>query len=286
MKPTLVDVTLMSEKRTNVLMLLYCKGKKNIDEIKNTLDVSSSGIMPQMKKLVECDLLIHEKDTYELSDMGKLIVEKMQDLLSLSTLFEENHDYWKNRDLSKIPIHMLRRISELGQCSLLEPDRHHLFEHHPEFIEKIHDSKYVMMISSSFHPQTMSVLCDAAEKDIGVSFIVTRSVFDRMEEDCQNELERFHNCEHTELVIDNEEEEIGLLTLAVSDIFVYIWLFDKNQRFNRITLISYDESALNWGKELFMYYRNLATAVDKDNEIDYCNHGSNLITQNVDNSVS
>jgi predicted transcriptional regulator len=262
MKSLIVDTVLMSEKRKNVLMLLYFKGMKNIDEIKSTLNVSSSALMPQIKKLLEWDLVNQENDTYKLSDMGTLIVQKMQELLNVSILFENNHDFWKDKDLSVIPDHMLQRIGELGQCSLLEPDRHHLFEHHPEFIEKIHNSKHVMMASSSFHPQTMSVLCEAAKEGIEVSFIVTKSVFKRLEEDCRSDLRKFNDFEHTEIFIDNNDEDIGLLTLAVSDKFITIWLFDKKQRFNRITLISQDESALQWGKELFIYYKDLAEPVE------------------------
>lgn len=261
MKQSLVDTVLMSEKRKMVILLLYDKGKMNIDEMKILLNANSRVLMPQIKKLLELDLIIQEKDTYELADMGRLIVEKMQDLICLSTLFEENHNYWKNRDLSKIPEHMLKRIGELGHCSLLEPDRYHLFEYHPIFIEEMLKSDYLCVANSSYHPQTMSLLCKAAEKNIKISYATTKSVFERSMKESQQDMEKYLGYDNTELLVNLEEDDIGLLTLAVSDNFITFWLFDKKQKYNRTTLISYDESALLWGKELFTYYKNMSKPV-------------------------
>ncbi|WP_406661787.1 winged helix-turn-helix domain-containing protein [Methanolobus sp. ZRKC3] len=286
MKQILVDTILMSEKRKNIIMLLYDKGKMNIDEIKIALNVNSRAVMPQIKKLIGLNFIIQEKDAYELSDIGKIIVEKMQDLLNISSIFEENPDYWKNRDLSKIPEHLLKRIGELGHCSLLEHDRYHLFEYHPVFIEEIFESNYLMMVSSSFQPQTLSILCDAAEKGMDISYIITKPLLERLIEDCQIDLEKYLTYDNTELLIDHEDDDIGLLTLAVSDKFITIWLFDKKHKFNRTTLISYNESALQWGKELFVYYKDLAKPFDMHNRKYSFTHESNHIMQNMGNSFS
>ena len=48
MESSLLDVLFLSEKRKNLLLLLL-DGPKNIEEIKNILDVRSSPIMTQIK---------------------------------------------------------------------------------------------------------------------------------------------------------------------------------------------------------------------------------------------
>ncbi|RNI12448.1 winged helix-turn-helix domain-containing protein [Methanohalophilus sp. RSK] len=256
MKTSLIETILMSDKRKDVLLLLYNNGTEDIDEIKDILGYDSSGLTPQIKKLLDWDLIIQDHHNYKLSDMGYLIVEKMQKLLDIAKVFEENHDYWESRDLSEIPEHMLKRVGELGHCYLIEPDRHHLFEHHPHFIEKSLESKYLMMASSSFNPQTISVLCEAADKSTDISYIITKPVLERSMKDCKIDLDNFFSYNNTNLYLRTIERDIEPITVAVSDIFVSLWLFDKNHRFNRITLISYDNSAIAWGEDLFKYYLN------------------------------
>ena len=52
MKVSLIDLALLSEKRKDVLLLLE-EGSKTGDEIKTALNVNSTSIMPQIKKLKE-----------------------------------------------------------------------------------------------------------------------------------------------------------------------------------------------------------------------------------------
>jgi Predicted transcriptional regulator len=40
-----------------------------------------------------------------------------------------------------------------------------------------------------------------------------------------------------------------------------LWLFDKKGRFDGTTLISYEKSALKWGRELFTYYSSISKMV-------------------------
>ena len=70
MKISLIDLAFLSEKRKDVLLLLV-EGPKTGDEIKTALNVNSTAIMPQIKKLKEGRLIIQDKkNTYRLSDMG------------------------------------------------------------------------------------------------------------------------------------------------------------------------------------------------------------------------
>jgi predicted transcriptional regulator len=54
---------------------------------------------------------------------------------------------------------------------------------------------------------------------------------------------------------------IGPLTLVATDTFMGLWLFDKKKKFDGTTLISYEESALKWGRELFTYYSSISNLV-------------------------
>ncbi|WP_243684775.1 hypothetical protein [Methanosarcina barkeri] len=81
-----------------------------------------------MKKMKDSGLITQKGKIYSLSEIGEIIVENMQPLLSTTETLGENTEYWLSHDLSSIPEFLLERIGELGHCELLEPDVGHLFE--------------------------------------------------------------------------------------------------------------------------------------------------------------
>ena len=60
MKVSLIDLAFLSEKRKDVLLLLE-EGPKTGDEIKTALNVNSTSIMPQIKKLKEGRLIVQDE---------------------------------------------------------------------------------------------------------------------------------------------------------------------------------------------------------------------------------
>ena len=59
MDSSLIDLVFRSDKRKNLLILLD-SGSKNIDEIRDELDVTATSILPQIKKLIDNDLIVQE----------------------------------------------------------------------------------------------------------------------------------------------------------------------------------------------------------------------------------
>ncbi|MGI5992108.1 MAG: helix-turn-helix transcriptional regulator [Methanosarcina sp.] len=257
----LIKTIFFSEKRKNVLVLLLREGPKKIDEIKDALDVSSSALMPQIRKLLKWDLLTYDsaEDVYKLSDMGALIVEKIEEFLNIVNVYVENHEYWETRDLSEIPYHMRKRIGNLTHCELLVADRDCLFEFHPTFVDNLINSKHVMMTSSTFQPQTVSLFSKLLRNNSKLSVVFTELIFDKFLDDFPEQFRCFLS--HENMSISIRSGHIGPLTLVVTDTFMALWLFDKNGRFDGTTLISYEKSALKWGQELFTYYSSISNMV-------------------------
>jgi predicted transcriptional regulator len=88
MELQLIDTIFFSDKRKSLLLLLK-KRPKTIEEIKTQLGVSSSPIMAQIRILLKEGLLVQKRDIYELSVKGKLIVPKMEPLLSTFQVFDD-----------------------------------------------------------------------------------------------------------------------------------------------------------------------------------------------------
>ena len=63
MNSSLLDLILFSEKRKDFLLLLK-EGPKSIEEILEKLQVSRTALLPQIKKLKDENLVIHENEMY------------------------------------------------------------------------------------------------------------------------------------------------------------------------------------------------------------------------------
>jgi predicted transcriptional regulator len=245
----LLELIFLSNRRKQLLLFLK-DGPKNMDEIKGALDVTSTAILPQIKKLKEKSLVVQEEKSYRLSLIGKVLVEKMQPLVNIVDVFEDNFDYWAERDLQGIPPAFRKRLGELKKSKLIQPDLDRMFELDPEIVENISKSTRILECIAYFDPSLISICQELAKDGVEFSFLMSEPVFQRYSVDYLEDFRSMLSLENTKFFLYSGELRIANLT--VTDRFVMISLFPKNQKhFDRESLISYDPSALKFGDELF-----------------------------------
>ena len=258
MSSSLCDTIWLSEKRKNLLLLLM-EGPRDIEQIKTSLNVTSKAMMPQIKILKKQGLVLQNENTYMLSEIGKLVVGNMLPLLNTLEVLEENKEYWTSRNTSVIPQEQFMRLGELGECMVIEPDLNHLFDLPREFTENLIKSRCIMSSLSYYHPLYSSLYSRLAKSGAEMEIVLTKSVFDRLKNDCRDELETLLDSENT--VVKVCEENLKLPTIAVTEKFMYICLFDKQGKYDHRKVMSFDASALRWGRELFIHYSELSQKV-------------------------
>lgn len=261
MNPGLLDLILFSEKRKDFLLLLKDR-PMDIEEVLPKLEVSRTALLPQIKKLKEYNLVIQKDRIYSLSQIGEIIVEKMEPLVDTLDVFEKNEDLWKDRNLTSIPLPFLNRINELGDYHLIEPDLTHAFDINQEFKDQILNSNEVRVFVAYFHPQFPSFFLELAKKGTDLSLIMNESVFERFIDDFKSECAECMAQKNTRLfVLDKKVSEIPAI-IANSDRITVLGLFNTAGRFDRQYVSSQDVKALKWGKELFIYYKDMARDLD------------------------
>ena len=258
MSSSLCDTIWLSEKRKNLLLLLM-EGPRDIEQIKTSLNVNSKAMMPQIKILKKQELVLQKGETYELSKIGKLVVGNMLPLLNTLEVIEENKEYWASRDTSAIPHDLFMRLGELGECMVIEPDLNHLFDLPREFTENLAKSRCILSSLSYYHPLYPSLYSKLAKSETEVELVLTESVFERLKNDSPDDLRSLLDSENTIVVVC--EESLNIPTIAVTDRFMYLCLFDRLGRYDHRKVMSFDASALRWGMELFMHYRKSARKV-------------------------
>ncbi|KKG09920.1 hypothetical protein EO98_17785 [Methanosarcina sp. 2.H.T.1A.6] len=249
MKLELIELIFLSDKRKQLLLFLK-SGPKNMDEITEAFQATSTSILPQIKKLKDMSLVVQEDKTYILSLIGKVLVEKMQPLVSTIELFEGNFEYWSEKDLQGTPSSFRKRLGELGKCKLIQPDLDRMFELDPEVVKNLSKSSHVLEAIAYFH-QPMIYLCqELAKKGVEFSFLMPESVLQRYYTDYMEDFRIMMSLDNVKFF--RYSGELKIANLAVSDKFFLISLFPKNQRhFERESLICYEPSSRHLGTELF-----------------------------------
>ena len=258
MSSSLSDTVWLSEKRKNLLLLLM-EGPRDIEQIKASLNVTSKAMMPQIKILKKQELISQDEEVYELSEIGKLVVGNMLPLLNTFEVLEDNMGYWASRDMTAIPPDLFMRLGELGECMVIEHDLNHMFDLPREFTENLVKSRCIMSSLSYYHPLYPPLYSKLAKSGAEVEIVLTEAVFERLKSESPDELGVLLDSGNTVKVFS--EGSIRLPTIAVTDRFMYLCLFDKQGKYDHRKVMSFDASAVRWGRELFMHYRGLCREV-------------------------
>lgn len=259
MAASLSDTVWLSEKRLNLLLLLM-EGPRDIDQIKTSLNVTSRSIMPQIKKLKEKYLIVEDGSYYKLSNIGKLVVRKVLPLLNSLNMVNQHYEYWEERDLDILPPSLFSRLQELGNYLLIEPDLNYTFEIPREFTQNLQRSRDINSIISFFRPEYPSLYCGLLKTADRITIILSDSVFERMKNTCQDELQMLMDSPICKLYLYPEQSRPPALN--VSDWFMYVSFFNKVGRYDHRDIISFDKSALQWGRELFEYIKSISKRID------------------------
>jgi len=260
MDSSLIDLVFRSDKRKNLLMYLD-SGPKNIDEIRDELDVTATSILPQIKKLIDNDLIVQEDRMYKLTILGEFITKKVKPLVSALEVVEKNNRYWTDHDLNSIPRHLLERISELGDCTVVEPDLNHIYEPSKKIIDNMASARRVSTFASYFNPSYLPMYVELGRKEAELSLNFTQSVWDHLSDQHSKMITELMDMDNVSLYIS--KEGIKLTEVTVTDKIMLLGLFDKNGKFDQQFIMSFEPSAILWGRELFDYYKRLSRQVNK-----------------------
>jgi predicted transcriptional regulator len=258
MQPELIDIVFRSQKRRDLLLLLG-EEHRTMEEIKILLDISPTAILPHIKKLTDSNIVIQKDGSYELTDMGYQVFKKVQSLINVLILLERDN-YWLEHDLGGIPQYLLDRIGDLKGCGLIKTDPSQIFEPNTELLNFFSSSRDLMIFSSFYRPEFLSLYSKSGRMESEVTLIFTESVIEKILHNHERKLEKFGTVQNSELFVCNDG--IKLAELIVSDRGMMLSLFDRKGRFYHDYMYCSETQAINWATELFEFYKSRAWQVD------------------------
>lgn len=258
MDKMLIDLLFMSQKRKDLLLLLK-DGGRTIEEIVEILDVTPTGMLPQIKKLKEEVLVVQDDKEYKLTHLAEILVEKMKPLLDTLEVIEEHQKFWQERDLSDLSPAFLERLNELKPYSLVKPDPDKIFETSSVFLKNIGKSKKILVLSSIFHPVFPEMFLRTEDKNIEITLIITKRIYERLKNDFEKELKFYLARKNRQLFVCADEMKIAMITkterFMMADFLT--WKGDYDQE----SIVAYEPASLKWAEELILHYKGQAQEI-------------------------
>jgi predicted transcriptional regulator len=259
MKTELISTVFLSEKRKNTLLMLM-DGPATIDEIKKSINGTTSAIMAQIKILLEQGLIEQNNDEYKLTHVGHIILKKIKPLIEALNVVEGNKEFWASRDLGAVPDTLLDRIGDLGDVLIHEPDLNHLFEPPRELLVSLKQTRNVCTFYSYFCPTCPNNYAELARKEVNYNLILTRPVYERLRDEYTDQYNAIMQSQNSHLYVC-EENIIKPGAISVTDNLLLLSFFNKKGFFDHKKVISFEGSAREWGKDFFSHYREIAEQV-------------------------
>ncbi|WP_094228779.1 helix-turn-helix transcriptional regulator [Methanolobus psychrotolerans] len=258
MKKPIVEVLLASEKRRNVLLLLL-DGPKEMEILVKSLKTNRTALLPQLRILKESHLITKDADTYQLTTIGKLIVEEMIVFLRTTDMFGENRDYLGTHFIDFIPTYLLKKLPQLGSCNVIDIPIGDFFDSDTDFLEKAITSKYMLQITSTLHPMFHEFYAEVIEQGVDVSVIMSPEVYEKIKHEYYDDFKELIDINLISFYV--YPKSLEFVSFILADQCINFRLFTQEGKSDNKKMLICSPAALEWGKELFEYYRRQSTPI-------------------------
>ncbi|AFV24662.1 hypothetical protein Mpsy_2458 [Methanolobus psychrophilus R15] len=251
MTKALLDVIFASGKRKSVLQLLQ-DGPLEMEYLLTSLNTTRQALLPQIRTLEDHYLVDQHKDTYQLTIIGKLLVDKMAPFLETIEVLDANIDYWGTHNIDFIPPHLLERINELGHCKSITPPITEMYEINREFQETSKRSNSTFIITAFLYPNFPEIFSELIDNNVTMNIIISKELHDKL---------LMHSNIHSETVFRNKlihiyvyPEKMNFMSFAYNDYQLMMSLLDSNENYDNRHLLCSTPEALEWAKEICEHY--------------------------------
>ncbi len=248
------DLAELLTSRTKEVLVAVADGCRTNKEIAEVTNISPSTVSRIINRLEALGYVDSSKEL-ELLPKGKVLLACCNVVSRYERLFEllDLNVY----SLDDIPEHLLSRMYELGNVTVIEEDRT-ILQPHEEVVKSIMESERVYGYGRVAYAGYADVFMNAAEKGIFVEAIASESVFEAVKNKFSQEIRRFMEFENTSLMVAPDFSFSAILTDCT--FFMSFFFRDGTLDYKRFCAW-YDNDGLRWGKALFRYIEEFARPV-------------------------
>jgi len=252
-----------SEIKIKILLNLN-EGPKDLCQFRDLLDLTSSSINHIMRDMeAEGLIVIGSKEGYALTNVGKILTIVLSDLIKAMGVFSKDIEFWMVHDIDGIPEPLLKRIGNLIDSVFVGGSKANVLKTHLNALKLLTEAKKLKCVVPIFYPDYPNLIEKLVNKKADVQIVVTDEVFNMLFYGENHQLSKDILCKQNFRlwVIKEDIKE----AFAVTDSAFAFGLFRDDGTYDVSTgLVSYTDEVLNWGKNLFGYYRKRAIIIKSE----------------------
>lgn len=266
---SILELIFSSEKRKNMLLLLQ-DGPMEMPELIEALDTTGQVLLPQAKILTEKHLVRRTDDSYELTTLGRLVVDDMLPLIGTASLLDNGCDYMGTHYLDFIPPHLLKRLRELESCKMIEVPLAQLFDIDEHFFEEAKRTKFLYMVTAFMFPTFGKIFSELAADDVKISVVVSKDLYKKLLHDNSEELQDL--LEDRNISFYSYPENFDFVSFSLTDHSILLRLLTQEGNYDNKKIMFSSDSAREWGREFFEHYKTESKEMSKDETPDRRNN--------------
>lgn len=252
-----------SNVRTKIILSLN-NGNKDLNALKNELNLESSAALHALKKLENQKIIIKKENKYSLSPVGKLLVLKSENLFKSFYTIKKYRKIWLNHCINGIPKNLLKEIKYLNNSFLVESTPTDIIKPHTHYTKLMNESSEIKSISPIFYYPYIDIYKNALKRGADVKLVLTPLILSKITETAGNELLREISSSN-KFKLYQIDADIKIV-FTVTENFLSLGLFSTEGLYDAtMKLISHDADAIEWGNKLFDHYIDKATKLNLDN---------------------
>ena len=239
--------------RMKMMISLFEKPKTST-ELKSEFKIGASTIIHTARDLEKEKILKEEIDGYHLTTVGKIITYKLIEMIKTLRALKKSQEFWLTHVIDDVPEKFLREMYKLYEHDAMRSSMRNVFKTLSIYLELSRKAKKFWGVSPIFVDVFVTLIKKLADRNADVKLVLTEEVFGEIKNKHRDVLKNVFS--KIELWIIQEEPKVAF---TVTDSFLSVGLFEENGVYDpTYDIISRDEEAIEWGRELFEYYKSKA----------------------------
>lgn len=235
------DFVISSSVRVDTLRALSATPGET-DEIIDRLAASQSAVYTALTDLEQRSVIYETDGVWDLTGQGRLILDLIEESHAIEQLFERDREYWETHRTDVLPRKYRQRLPVLGPYEIIRSEPPDVRAHSREIITRLESAETCDTATHIHVPRYKQAFPNNSDSRAIMSPTVVEQLHREIE---QGALDGHINDAIPKRVLDIE---FGVL---IGDSFVLLGLPPQEEKQLDTVLLSTDDEAIQWARELY-----------------------------------
>jgi predicted transcriptional regulator len=244
------------------ILLALLNDKASLSQLREVTGSTSQALIPKIRALEKQGLIESVTYAYCLTPIGRVVAINVYEYVRLMGGINQHHTFFADHDLADLPLPFLSRIGDLYNSEPKQDTTTDMFYVYSHYLEILKDALYIHGISSVASPGLAQFIAEKVVTGIPVELVVNNEVIGLLtKEPYASNMKRLVEFPNFSVWVTTEKLRVGL---TVTDKYLSLGLFKKDTNLydSSSDLFSNDRRAVEWGEDLFSFYKERSTKLD------------------------